>query len=59
MGMTTGAETRDLHPCNIILGISANTGALYNLTCFHDVYWAVITVMGKPNSGMARSSQSP
>ena len=25
-----------------------------NLTCFHDVYWAVITMMGKPNSGMDR-----
>ena len=24
-----------------------------NLTCFHDVYWAVIIMMGKPNSGIA------
>ena len=25
-----------------------------NLTCFHDVYWAVITMMGKPDSGIDR-----
>lgn len=29
------------------------TQARCNLTCFHDVYWAVITVMGKPKSGIA------
>ena len=31
--------------------------ACCNLTCFHDMYWAVITMVGKPDSGMARLSQ--
>ena len=33
---------------------SQQTQTRCNLTCFHDVYWAVITMMGKPDSGMAR-----
>ena len=30
-----------------------------NVPCFHDGYKANITVMGKPDSGIARLSQSP
>ena len=33
---------------------SQQTQARCNLTCFHEAYRAVITMMGKPNSGIAR-----
>ena len=47
----TGAERPDLH--TYIPG-HPQTQAHCNLTCFHDVHRAVITMMGKPDSGIAR-----
>ena len=43
-----------IRPRAISFSGSQQAQASCNLTCFHDAYRAVITVMGEPNSGIAR-----
>ena len=56
MRRTTGAERPNMHTW--IPG-HPQTQTRCNLTCFHEVHRAIITMMRNPDSGIARLSQSP
>ena len=49
-----GGKNPTIRPRAISFSGSQQAQASCNLTCFHDAYRAVITVMGEPNSGIAR-----